>query len=250
MAGVVLDRRLAPQELQNLSSGSFSVPQRGKTRGQAINRPPRRPEPFGELDWATMGRKTNLAPFRIGIGILVIALVAVVLVAVSGGDDPPEPQAVVPAAESASEVDSGAAPQPSQAGGRGSDEASGKGSTDGGSAVAAEDSAGRPAKPPADEGETASAPVAAPAESCPPEIPRAQCEAFAEAAADPGRSVAVSKPSDCLKVMSRADCREMFEEMKAAQEQAGESFRPEDCLDHMSREQCKDYFDSMRQASQ
>jgi hypothetical protein len=84
--------------------------------------------------------------------------------------------------------------------------------------------------------------------SCPPAYSRSQCVADAEAAARGTPSYSVSRPRDCLRAMSRADCQALIEAELAARENDGESFRPEDCLEHRSRQECEAIFEAMNQA--
>lgn len=112
---------------------------------------------------------------------------------------------------------------------------------------------GRSQSAPAQESHPREEPSAAPAASvvCPPEISREECEMLAAAAADGGSSVAIRKPSDCLKVMSRAECIELLRDQKAAAAQGENSYSIEECLDgDAPREACKAHFEQMREASQ
>jgi hypothetical protein len=111
---------------------------------------------------------------------------------------------------------------------------------------------GRPQSAPSqgsDPREETSAPPASDVE-CPPEISREECELLAEAGANAG-GVAVRKPSDCLKVMSRAECIELLRDQKAAAAQGESSFSVQECLDgDAPREACRQAFEQMREASQ
>jgi hypothetical protein len=80
--------------------------------------------------------------------------------------------------------------------------------------------------------------------ACPPGMSRHECRARIEAEIDsngePG--TVVSAPSDCVKVLSEAQCKEILTAQKAAQEEAGPSVSPETCLQEYSREFCESRF--------
>jgi hypothetical protein len=86
---------------------------------------------------------------------------------------------------------------------------------------------------------------------CPAEISREECELLAATAEGGDSSVAIRKPSDCLKIMSRAECIELLREQKAAAAQSESSFSVQECLDgEAPREPCRQAFEQMREASQ
>jgi hypothetical protein len=73
---------------------------------------------------------------------------------------------------------------------------------------------------------------------------RPECKARIEAEVgsngEPG--TAVSAPSQCVQVMSEAQCKEIVTAQKAAQAPAGPSVSPETCLQEYSREFCESRF--------
>lgn len=74
---------------------------------------------------------------------------------------------------------------------------------------------------------------------------------LAAAGAGGDSSVAIHKPSDCLKVMSRAECIELLRDQKAAAAQGESSYSVQECLDgDAPREACKQAFEQIREASQ
>lgn len=94
---------------------------------------------------------------------------------------------------------------------------------------------------------------------CPPPLTRADCAARIreqQQQANDTPSYPVSTPSDCLKAMSEAECKEIFSAQKAAVEAGGgRSIDPQTCLQEYSREFCEaqlgdQYEQQQRAASQ
>ncbi len=184
------------------------------------------------------------------LGVVALALLAFALFLLleDGGSEPrggPERSATrIDTEESADPAE--AAPVPSEAVSGNVSKAPAK-TEDSGS------EGGRSQSAPSQGSDPREEPAAAPASggACPAEISREECEMLAAAAADGDRSVAIRKPSDCLKVMSRAECIELLRDQKAAAAQGDSSVSVEECLDgDAPREACKAHFEQMREASQ
>jgi hypothetical protein len=198
-----------------------------------------------------MGRETYVARLRVAIGILVVALVAVVALALTSDEDPTSDRDRSAGGNTAS-ADAGEAsvPRINAGEGGGSSTIATSGDADGRPAP----SAGEPERPAAWGGASAEAgfPAAGPdpAVTCPAEMSRAECEAMAQAAAAAGPSYTIEKPRDCLKVMSRADCREWLRQDYQAWKERGPTFELKDCLDYLSRADCSAVYESVRPESQ
>lgn len=74
---------------------------------------------------------------------------------------------------------------------------------------------------------------------CPSGFSREQCEALVASSAPTAPSHTLETPEDCLQVMSKSACEELFAAEKNAQAAAGPSVSLEQCLADRSRPQCE-----------
>jgi hypothetical protein len=74
---------------------------------------------------------------------------------------------------------------------------------------------------------------------CPSGFSREQCEALVASSAPTAPSHTLETPEDCLQVMSKNACEELFAAEKNAQAAAGASISLEQCLADRSRAQCE-----------
>jgi hypothetical protein len=73
--------------------------------------------------------------------------------------------------------------------------------------------------------------------SCPPSLPRSECEAHIRASQQHTPSYPVTEQQTCPPSLSDEQCRAIFEAEDSAP--GGPSFKPEECLRYYSREQCE-----------
>jgi hypothetical protein len=201
------------------------------------------------------------------IGLFGVAAIAVAIIIASGGSSDSSGRGADAGKSSSKQTAAGRASGQSEAGqpqpvaGEGGQSAAAAGATGARSASAANRGPGHrgdrastgaasagssgstgphPATTKSSLGKASAEKVAAghPGAGCPSSYSRAECKRAVEAAAHSGPSIPVTKPSDCGKAMSEAECEALFAAEAAARDNGSSSVTARECIEHPELEAC------------
>jgi hypothetical protein len=85
-----------------------------------------------------------------------------------------------------------------------------------------------------------------PGTKCPKSYSTEQCEEAVLAAVNPAPSIPVTRPSDCTKAMSEAQCEALFAAEAAARAAGTGSISVQECMEHPEQEKCAAVVEEMK----